>query len=203
MKNVGAFFCSKFGKKFQILESLTIALSFLCGVPMLQAQIEEPKQMAEAWYQSFEGKYEKRLYNLASRDHGKIRDTEPSGIFEMLLTRKDKNPESGRKTRIYLTIYAYDNVSECRSATDFWFKKFIRGSAIRPNRKSKVSDPEASYYILLNDAYIAIMETPCFEWEKEEWNAAKKALLKIFEERQSKALEIECTGVLSWSLHAY
>lgn len=195
---------SIFGKIFQKLETNWVFfLLFLVGFAA-QAQIEEQKQMANAFYQANAEKYERKLYNLASRDHGKIRETVPASTFEMLLTRKDKNPETGKKSRIYLTIYSYNDPDECRSAAEVWLKKFIRNSSIKPNRKAKIIDPEAQYFILFNREYILVMDMPCYEWEKEEWNTVKKSLLKVFEEPQSKALEIDCTtGTVTWSLNSF
>ncbi|MFN4299196.1 MAG: hypothetical protein ACK4EX_05610 [Thermaurantimonas sp.] len=176
---------------------------YLFGL-LANAQIEELKQMANAFYQANAEKYERKLYNLASRDHGKIQETAPASTFEMLLTRKDKNPETGKKSRIYLTIYYYSDPDECRLAAEIWFKKFIRNSSVKPNRKAKINDPEGQYYILFNQEYILVLDTPCYEWEKEEWNNLKKSLLKIFEEPQSKALDIDCsTGIVTWSLNSF
>ncbi|GCD78156.1 hypothetical protein JCM31826_16380 [Thermaurantimonas aggregans] len=195
---------SIFGKIFQNLEAKWIVLFLLAIGLKAHAQMEELKQLANAFYQANADKYDRKLYNLASRDHGKIRETAPVSTFEMLLTRKDKNPETGKRCRIYLTIYYYSDPDECRSAAEVWFKKFIRNSSIKPNRKSKITDPEAQYYILFNREYILIMDMPCYEWEKEEWNTVKKSLLKVFEESQSKALEIDCgTGTVIWSLNSF
>lgn len=196
--------CLNFGKIFHLLEKKWFVL-FLYAIGLAaQAQMEELKQMANAFYQMQADEYDRKLYNLATRDHGKIRETAPSATFEMLLTRKNKNPETGKKTRFYITIYSFSDADECRSAAELWFKKFIRNSSIKPNRKTKITDPEAQYYILFNREYILVMDTPCFEWEKEEWNRIKKSLLKIFEESQSKALEIDClSGVAHWSLNTF
>lgn len=196
-------FSSKFGKKFPLLDKIWCsALLFIFSFP-IQAQFEEVKQMADAYYQSLSDKYDRKLYNLASRDHGKIKHTEPTDIFEMLLIRKDKNPETGRKTRLYMTIYGYQDAEECRAATDFWFKRFIGGGSIRPNRKSKIQYTESYYYILVNQTYILIVDIPSMDWEIEEWKMLKKSLLNIFEEKNSKAIEIDSKGQVLWSLNSF
>ncbi|MFN3952100.1 MAG: hypothetical protein ACK4KT_06830 [Thermaurantimonas sp.] len=178
------------------------ALFFTVSFPIL-AQFEEVKQMADAYYQSQSDKYDRKLYNLASRDHGKIKESDPVHMFEMQLIRKDKNPETGRKTKAYLTIYGYQDAEECRAATDFWFKRFIGNGSIRPNRKSKIQYTESYYYIMVNQTYLLIVDIPCMDWEIEEWNMLKKSLLHIFEEKNSKAIEIDCKGQVLWSLNSY
>ena len=196
-------FSSKFGKIFHKMEKAFFTGIFILTSQAIKAQFEELKQMAHAFYQSNYGQYDRKLYNLANRDHGKIKESEPSDVFEMQLIRKEKNPETNRKTRVYLTVYGFEDSTECRIASDFWFKRFIGGSNIRPNRKSKIQNTESNYFILINTTYILITDIPCLDWELEEWKTLKKSLLNIFEEKNSKAIEIDCKGQVLWSMNSY
>lgn len=195
--------CLKFGKKFHFREFLFFLCMLLTFSGPVMGQMEELKQTANAFYQSNATHFDRKLYNLSSRDHGKIKETEPTGIFEMQLTHKERDLNTGRKMRVYLTLYQYRDEDDCRMASEFWFKRFIGGASIRPNKKTKLPSVESSYFILLNSGYIAILDVSCLEWEKEKWEMIKKSFLHIFEEKKSKALEIDCTGTLHWSLNPF
>lgn len=191
-----------FGKKFQNLEFLSIFLLTLMNCAPSFAQHEELRQLANALYSAVSDSYDRKLYNLATRDHGKIRQTNPETI-EMLLTTLSKSDETGRKMRAYITLYAYSDRDECRSASDFWFKHFIKGNSIKPNKKTTVKNTEHHYFVLFNAEYILIVDIPCFELDQQAWKSLKKNVLKIFEEPLTSALEINCKGEAVWSLNAY